>query len=81
VAQNVYRTMTILKYLGPSDPKRSLPSATLSSTMFSNFLRDALMTRGLRVEIWTTVEGRNNKNWKMTKQASPGTYSSPFFSA
>jgi len=30
------------------------------------------MVRGLRVEIWTTAEPRNNKNWKMTKQASPG---------
>lgn len=25
------------------------------------------------MEIWTTAEGRNNKNWKLTKQASPGT--------
>jgi DNA mismatch repair protein MSH2 len=29
------------------------------------------MTRGLRVEIWTSE--KNNKNWKLTKQASPGT--------
>jgi len=28
------------------------------------------------VEIWTTAEPRNNKNWKMTKQASPGILSS-----
>ena len=61
-----------MKYLGHSDPKRALPSATLSQTVFSNFLRDALMTRNLRIEIWTTAEGRNNKNWKLTKQASPG---------
>jgi DNA mismatch repair protein MSH2 len=73
VAQNVYRTQTIIKYLGHSDPKRALPSATLSPTVFSNFLRDALLTRGLRVEIWTTAEARNNKNWKLGKQASPGT--------
>jgi DNA mismatch repair protein MSH2 len=72
VAQNVYRTQTIIKYLGHSDPKRALPSATLSPTVFSNFLRDALLTRGLRVEIWT-AEARSNKNWKLGKQASPGT--------
>ena len=72
MAKNVYRTLSIVKYLGSSDPKRGLPSATLSPTVFSNFLRDALMVRGLRVEIWTTAEPRNNKNWKMTKQASPG---------
>jgi DNA mismatch repair protein MSH2 len=24
------------------------------------------------VEIWTTTEARNGKNWKLTKQASPG---------
>ena len=71
VAQNVYRTITIIKYLGHSDPKRALPSATLSQTVFSNFLRDALMTRNLRIEIWTT-EARNNRNWKLTRQASPG---------
>jgi len=75
IAQTVYRTLSIIKYLGHSDPKRALPSATLSSTLFQNFLRDALVTRGLRIEIWTTAEGRNNKNWKLTKQASPGTSS------
>jgi DNA mismatch repair protein MSH2 len=78
VAQNVYRTLTIIKYLGHSDPKRALPSATLSPTVFSNFLRDALLTRGLRVEIWTTAEARNNKNWKLGKQASPGNPPPPF---
>ena len=27
------------------------------------------------MEIWTTAEARNNKNWKLTKQASPGSSS------
>jgi DNA mismatch repair protein MSH2 len=70
IALNVYCTLSIIKYLGHSDPKRALPSATLSLTVFSNFLRDALMTMGLRVEIW--MAEKNDRNWKLTKQASPG---------
>ncbi|GAO52574.1 putative DNA mismatch repair protein Msh2 [Saitoella complicata NRRL Y-17804] len=69
IAQNVYRTTTVIKYLGSSDPARGIPSCTLSNAAFAVFLREALTTRGMRVEIWGTA-GRNS--WALTKQASPG---------
>ncbi|KAK9465408.1 muts domain V-domain-containing protein [Lipomyces arxii] len=69
VAQNVYRTQSVIKYLGSSDPEKGLASVTLSQSVFANFLRDALVTRGLKVDIYTST-GRNN--WSVTKHASPG---------
>ncbi|KAK9448059.1 muts domain V-domain-containing protein [Limtongia smithiae] len=70
VAQNVYRTLTVLKYLGGGHNSHDgLPSCTLSPAVFANFIRDALLTRGLKIDIYTS-SGRNN--WTVTKQASPG---------
>ncbi|KAK9489745.1 muts domain V-domain-containing protein [Lipomyces doorenjongii] len=68
VADNVYRTRTVLKYLGTSNSEK-LPSCTLSSLVFANFLREALFNRGLKVDIYAS-SGRNN--WSLAKQASPG---------
>ncbi|KAK9455670.1 muts domain V-domain-containing protein [Dipodascopsis uninucleata] len=69
VAQNVYRTLAVLKYLGNANPEKGVASCTLSPAVFANFLRDALFSRGLKVDIYSS-SGRNN--WTVTKQASPG---------
>ncbi|KAK9478645.1 muts domain V-domain-containing protein [Lipomyces japonicus] len=69
VAQTVFRTLTALKYLGSSDPERGLASCTMSAVVFANFLRDALFTRGQKVDIYHST-GRNN--WSVSKRASPG---------
>lgn len=42
----------------------------MTITVFRQFLREALMKLGKRVEIWQSPTGR--MNWKCTKQASPG---------
>ena len=46
-----------------------LPSVTLSTTVFRNFLREAIFRLGQRVEIW---ESTGKKGWELAKQASPG---------
>ncbi|KAF8755593.1 DNA mismatch repair [Rhizoctonia solani] len=66
--------LSVIKQLGKG--KDSLPSVTLSSTVAKIFLREALTTRQLRIEIWTP-EGGKGKNasgtrWELSRRASPG---------
>lgn len=74
VATHVYHTLSVIKQLGKG--KDSLPSVTLSSTVAKIFLREALTTRQLRIEIWGP-EGGKGKNatgnrWEIVRRASPG---------
>ncbi|KNC99246.1 mismatch repair ATPase MSH2 [Spizellomyces punctatus DAOM BR117] len=67
VAQTVYKTSTVIKYLGGEGPK-ALPSCTLSKLNTNALLRDLLLVNLYRVEIWS-MEGRQ---WRISKRASPG---------
>lgn len=42
----------------------------MTITVFRQFLREALLKLGKRIEIWQSTSGR--MNWKCVKQASPG---------
>ncbi|CAG8439292.1 7439_t:CDS:10 [Ambispora leptoticha] len=69
IAQNFYKTSSVIKYLG-GDVKKGIPSCTLSRLAAESFLRDALLNRQMKVEIWG---GEPRKNvWKVIKRASPG---------
>ncbi|KAG0366080.1 MutS-like protein [Gamsiella multidivaricata] len=70
IAQNVYKTTSVIKYLG-GDVKTGVPSCTLSKTTCETFLRDALLNRQMRVEIWA-AEPRKQNVWSIIKRASPG---------
>ncbi|RVX75327.1 DNA mismatch repair protein msh-2 [Exophiala mesophila] len=67
IARTVYKTTAVIRNLGRSD--NSLPSVTLSTTVFRNLLREALFKLGKRVEIW---DNQGKGNWKLARQASPG---------
>ncbi|GAA5992261.1 hypothetical protein JCM10908_001845 [Rhodotorula pacifica] len=77
VANNHFKTQTVLKYLGSptaADPD-GLPSVVLSHAGAQAFLRDALTTKQLRVEIWEPEGGgvgRGSTKWTLAKSASPG---------
>ncbi|GAA5875064.1 hypothetical protein JCM3774_003418 [Rhodotorula dairenensis] len=77
VANNHFKTQTVLKYLGSptaTDPD-GLPSVVLSQAVAQAFLRDALTTKQLRVEIWEPEGGgvgRGATKWALAKSASPG---------
>jgi DNA mismatch repair protein MSH2 len=58
----------VIRQLGKSD-HTGLPSVTMSTTVYRNFLREVLFRLGKRVEIW---ESTGRANWRITKQASPG---------
>ncbi|PWZ03787.1 putative DNA mismatch repair protein MSH2 [Testicularia cyperi] len=73
IADTVFKTHSALKYLGAAGKdKRGLPSVTLSVAAAKNFLRDALTTRQMRVEIWSNAGGKRNNQWSIAKEASPG---------
>ncbi|KAF8480131.1 DNA mismatch repair protein [Russula ochroleuca] len=74
VAQHVYHTKSVLKYLGSGGKMAGLPSVTLRPTVATSFLREALTSRQLRVEIWIPEAGHGKKvsRFKLDKEASPG---------
>lgn len=84
----MYKTNNVIKYLGsglasnrPTSSNsaitaRGLPSVTISMALTKAFLREALTTKQMRVEIYEPEEGaagrKNNTVWKIAKEASPG---------
>ncbi|BEI87420.1 uncharacterized protein CcaverHIS019_0101380 [Cutaneotrichosporon cavernicola] len=82
IADQVYKTTNVLKYLGSrkaaSSNTRGLPSVTISMTLAKAFLRDCLTSKQMRVEIYEPEEGaraKNNARWQLAKVASPGNIS------
>ncbi|KAG6124788.1 MutS-like protein [Claviceps purpurea] len=69
IAKTVYKTTSVVRQLGRNDAS-GLPSVTMTMTVFRQFLREALLKLGKRVEIWESQSGR--MNWKCVKKASPG---------
>ncbi|PVU98376.1 hypothetical protein BB560_005685 [Smittium megazygosporum] len=67
VARKVYKTLTVIKYLGEEGTK-GLPSCTLSKLNTEIFLKKALLEDQLRIEIWSNPEPRKVSLWR----ASPG---------
>lgn len=71
----VYNTQTVLKYYGkPTQTSPGLASCTLSRPTATTFLREALTTMQLRIEIYESEKGTTNK-WMLAKAASPGNLS------
>ncbi|CAG8584587.1 940_t:CDS:10 [Funneliformis mosseae] len=68
VARDFYKTSSVIKYLG-GDMNKGIPSCTLSRLACDTFLRDALLNKQMRIEIW--VQGLKGQ-WKLVKNASPG---------
>ncbi|KAI0937540.1 hypothetical protein AcV7_003542 [Taiwanofungus camphoratus] len=73
VATHVFRTNSVIKYLGPGG-KSGLPSVTLTESTAKSFLRDALTSKQLKVEIWVPEPGQGKKatKFRLDKEASPG---------
>lgn len=72
VADAVFKTHSVLKYIGRSN-SGSTAYCTLTPTACKAFLRDALTAKQLRIEIWQQAEGgRRGASWELARQASPG---------
>lgn len=86
IAQTVYKTTNVIRYLGSAtatsaansgasssstNQKKGLPSLTLSTTLAKGFLREALTSKQMRVEIWEGEGGKKQGNrWELGKEAS-----------
>ncbi|KAI8089690.1 muts domain V-domain-containing protein [Halteromyces radiatus] len=70
IAQNIYKTTTVIKYWGGNDATTGLATTLLSSSVAESFLRDALLTKQLRIEIWR--QKKNTTSWNIICNASPG---------
>ncbi|RUP43910.1 hypothetical protein BC936DRAFT_136556 [Jimgerdemannia flammicorona] len=72
IAQNVFKTTSVVKYWG-GDSSKGLATCILSHSAADSFLRDALLTRQLRIEIWGADGAKKGgAAWKLTRRASPG---------
>ncbi|KAF8906541.1 DNA mismatch repair protein [Gymnopilus junonius] len=74
VAQYVYHTNSVIKYLGTGGRSTGLPSVTLKTSVAHNLLRDALTIKQLRIEIWVpeVAQGKKAVKFRLDKEASPG---------
>jgi DNA mismatch repair protein MSH2 len=89
VAHQIYKTTNVIKYLGrptqssasaasssSSTNARGLPSVTISRNLTTEFLRDCLVAKQMRVEIYVPEDGvagrKNNSKWVLSASASPG---------
>ena len=73
VATHHYKTQSVIKYLGrATSTSKGLPYCSLSPAVAQGFLRDALTTKQLRIEIYESDGGKATYKWKLGKSASPG---------
>ncbi|KAF5340409.1 hypothetical protein D9611_007962 [Ephemerocybe angulata] len=75
VAQNVFHTNSVIKYLGHGGKAGGLACVSLKTSVAQTTLREAVTSRQLRIEIWkqesTSGKGKNVV-FKLDKEASPG---------
>ncbi|KAJ7255181.1 muts domain V-domain-containing protein [Mycena rebaudengoi] len=74
VATHVFRTNSVIKYLGQGGRAAGLPCVNLKATVAQTLLRDALTSKQLRIEIWVPEPGQGKKSvkFRLDKEASPG---------
>ncbi|XP_040077010.2 DNA mismatch repair protein Msh2 [Ixodes scapularis] len=69
VCREVFRTMSVLKYLGSGDKK--IGSVCLSKRNFEALLVDLLLVKRYRVEVYQNTGAKGNA-WSLVTRASPG---------
>lgn len=69
MATTVFKTLSVVKYLGAGGSKGGLASTTMNPTVAKAFLREALTAKQMRVEIWVGG-GKRTNNWVIDKQVS-----------
>jgi DNA mismatch repair protein MSH2 len=68
IATHVFQTNSVIKYLGGAANR--LPSVSLNQMQATSFLRDALTSKQMKVEIWTSesAQGKKPTKFKLYKE-------------
>ncbi|ORX58397.1 DNA mismatch repair protein [Piromyces finnis] len=69
-AHDVFKTTTVLKYIC-GNAKTGIPSCVISKINAMNYMKDSLLNKQKKIEIYSTSKNSPN-NWTLSKKASPG---------
>jgi len=69
-AHDVFKTTTVLKYIC-GNAKTGIPSCVISKINAMNYMKDSLLNKQKKIEIYSTAKNIPN-SWTLSKKASPG---------
>ncbi|ELR24658.1 DNA mismatch repair protein msh2, putative [Acanthamoeba castellanii str. Neff] len=77
IANDYYHTTDAITYLGAEGPdgRGGIPSQAISPSLFVDIVRDLLVNKRNRIEVWAVPTGgpkNTQNNWQIIKRASPG---------
>ncbi|KAJ3440716.1 DNA mismatch repair protein msh2 [Anaeramoeba flamelloides] len=70
IAEEYYGTLATLKTIGKNN--NLLDTVSVTQQKFESVIRDLLLVKRYRIELYTSIKGRIKNKWKLSKYASPG---------
>ncbi|KAJ3448104.1 DNA mismatch repair protein msh2 [Anaeramoeba flamelloides] len=70
IAEEYYGTLATLKTIGKN--RNLLDTVSVTQQKFESVIRDLLLVKRYRIELYTSIKGRIKNKWELSKYASPG---------